>query len=181
MANQVSGLLSPWLRRRRLRAAAPFLRGRVLDYGCGVGVLAGCCLPQAYVGVDIDEESLSLAKQQYPRYRFEKEIPEGETFDTVVALAVIEHLPMPAMFLQRCAHVLNPGGHVVLTTPHPAGDRLHLWGAKMGLFSASAHEEHEMLIDHVMMQELAAPANLMIQTYRRFLFGVNQLFILRQV
>ena len=33
------GLLSPMLRNRRIQAVKPFLRGRVLDVGCGNGAL----------------------------------------------------------------------------------------------------------------------------------------------
>ena len=42
MADQgAEGLFSPFLRSRRLKAACPYIKGRVLDVGCGTGALAG--------------------------------------------------------------------------------------------------------------------------------------------
>ena len=41
MADQgTEGILSPYLRRKRIQAATPYLKGGVLDVGCGGGVLA---------------------------------------------------------------------------------------------------------------------------------------------
>ncbi|MBN1510467.1 MAG: class I SAM-dependent methyltransferase, partial [Phycisphaerae bacterium] len=67
MANQASGFLSPFLRGCRLRAARPFIDGgRVLDMGCGTGSLADIVAPQQYLGVDIDAESVRLARRRHP-------------------------------------------------------------------------------------------------------------------
>ena len=46
------GLLSPYLRNRRLAMARPLLTGRVLDVGCAEGHLAESVPADRYVGVD---------------------------------------------------------------------------------------------------------------------------------
>ncbi|MHA1567622.1 MAG: class I SAM-dependent methyltransferase [Alphaproteobacteria bacterium] len=93
------GLLSPFLRKQRSKAARPYLKGRVLDVGCGAGALAKLIDPESYVGIDIDEDPLNRARRDFPHHRFESALPEGsKKFDTVVALAVIEHVPDPSAF-----------------------------------------------------------------------------------
>ena len=172
-----AGMLSYWLVERRQEAVRPHLRGRVLDFGCGVGTLAALCDPGAYVGVDIDRRKIEIARREWPNHRFETALPDGERFDTVAALAIIEHVADPAEYLRRFAGVLHPGGHVVLTTPHPSLEWIHTVGARVGLFSQAAHDEHEDLIDRARMNALLGGTGLRLTSYRRFLFGANQLFV----
>lgn len=178
MPDQISGLLSPWLRRRRLNAVQPLLRGKVLDIGCGVGALAADCRPDSYLGVDIDEESLELARRSHPGFRFQKGLPEIGSFDTVVLLAVIEHIPDPADLLRHLRALLGPEGRILLTTPNPCVEGVHAFGARLGLFSKEAREEHERLYDAASMRALAERSGLLVREERRFLLGANQLFVL---
>ena len=180
MADQVQGgLLSPFLRRQRLQAARPYLQGAVLDFGCGTGALAPWCDQASYVGVDRDADSIRLAKAAQPNHRFLQELPEQGAFNTIVALAVIEHIKQPEALLAALKARLATNGQIVLTTPHPAFEWAHELGAKLGFFSGDAAEEHETLIDKAAMAKLAEAAGLRLLAARRFLFGVNQLFVLR--
>ena len=138
---------------------------------------AEICDPASYVGVDIDPRKIEMARRHRPQYRFETFVPEGERFDTVAALAFIEHVRDPAGYLRRFADLLNPGGMAVLTTPHPSLEWVHTCGARVGVFSHAAHEEHEDLIDRPRMKELLAGTSMRLVVYRRFLFGANQLFV----
>jgi 2-polyprenyl-3-methyl-5-hydroxy-6-metoxy-1,4-benzoquinol methylase len=181
MADQAAeGLLSPFLRRRRLRVARPWLQGRVLDVGCGSGALAAELPPPRYLGVEIDPLSLQLARERYPGHRFAGELPPaGETFDTILSLAVIEHVPDPAGFLGALAGRLAAPhwARIVISTPHPAADWIHHTGAAIGLFSRHASEEHEQLLDRRALERLGAQAGLRMVSYRRFLLGANQLAV----
>ena len=184
MADQGSGgLLSPLLRSRRIAAARPFLKGRVLDLGCGSGKLAGIVPPDCYLGVDIDEYSLDRARAAYPDHAFRGSLPpRDETFDTVVALAFIEHVPDPAEALREMAVRLRPrpASAIICTTPHPTVEKLHALGARAGLFSREANEEHEALLDRRRMEEIARASGLRLVIYRRFLLGANQLALFQR-
>lgn len=181
MADQgAEGLLSPFLRQRRTQAARPHLKGRVLDVGCGAGLLARYVAPADYLGIDIDAASLAQARAAFPNHRFELSAtpPDGD-FDTIVALAVIEHVATPDAFLQTLRDCLkpSPASTIVCTTPHPRMEWVHRVGARLGVFSQSANEEHQDLLNQATLQASGAAAGLTVQHYRRFLWGANQLII----
>lgn len=173
-----AGLLTGFLAAQRYKVARPHLRGKVLDFGCANGLLTQWCKPDAYLGVDIDAASIDIARRERPGFRFETELPAGEQFDTIVALALIEHVKDPSGLLATLRPLLSSAGAMVITTPHPRMEWAHTVGAKVHLFSHEAHEEHEDLINLELMKKVAADAGLAVTHYQRFLFGANQLFLI---
>ena len=180
MADQVSGLMSPWLRTQRLNAAEPHIRGRVLDFGCGTGLISELVEHGNYSGFDIDDESINLARNKYPLHAFFNTAAEIEgEFDTVVSLAVIEHLRDVDGYLQTLKHHLKSDGQIVCSTPHPYFDWAHGLGAKVGLFSHEADDEHFQLFTQRTILPVLERNGLKLVSFHRFLFGANQLFIIR--
>jgi SAM-dependent methyltransferase len=182
MADQGSeGRLSPFLRRQRFKQALRFLRpdARVLDFGCGSGHLAAHVSPDKYVGVDVDDESRRLARRNYPLHVFKEDLPPLEQkFDLIIALAVLEHVPGPGVLLGAMGDRLKDAeSRIVCTTPHPSLEWVHDVGARVGLFSSHASEEHEELLDRAKLGHAAAIAHLALVQYQRFLFGANQLVV----
>jgi 2-polyprenyl-3-methyl-5-hydroxy-6-metoxy-1,4-benzoquinol methylase len=186
MPDQINGKLSPYLREQRFRAAEPYLAtGRILDVGCGIGLLTRYVSADRYLGVDLDAGSVEEARRRNPGYRFLTldgfaAHDPSEQFDTIVGLAVIEHVPDPKAWLDEMKRRLAPGGRMVLTTPHPRLEWAHTVGARLGLFSRAASEEHNVLIDPKLMRRFAGDTGLTVREFKRFLYGANQLFILQQ-
>ncbi len=128
----LSGLLSPSVKRRRIRQAVHRLRpgDRVLDLGSGLGEIV-THLPEGvtYLGVERDPYMVESCRRRYPGWTFLRgdiladPLPGGP-WDAVLLLAVLEHLADPAGLLRRAGSVLAPGGRVVATTPHPRARRL---------------------------------------------------------
>ncbi len=178
MADQGSeGYLSPWLRDKRIEAVLPKLNGKVLDFGCGTGSLAKYLPFDKYLGVEIDEYSLNQAFQVNPSYTFSNDILAiNEKFDSVVLLAVIEHVDNPVNLLCRLAEFIDDG-QMILTTPHPAFTRLYNFGARIGLFSKHASEEHHEFLDKEKLEIIGREAGLELRFYSRFLLGANQLAV----
>ena len=187
MPDQLTGLLSPFLRSRRIAAARPFFgRGRLLDIGCGTGTLARHVDSTRYLGVDQDEESIAIAKSLFPAHRFLTladftQSQSENQFERIVGLAVIEHIENPQKWLGSLRSFLKPGGQVVLTTPHPSVRQIHELGGHIGLFSREGAKEHQELINRDRMIQLAETSGFRIRHFRRFLFGCNQLFVLEPI
>jgi 2-polyprenyl-3-methyl-5-hydroxy-6-metoxy-1,4-benzoquinol methylase len=181
MADQgTEGLLSAFLRRQRIRIAKPYIIGRILDVGCGSGALAGLVDFTSYVGVEVDRTSLNKAKDKYPLHCFINSLPAvSEKFDTVISLAVIEHVPDPTTFLISLSKYLanHSMARIVITTPHPSVEWVHEIGASIGLFSKHANEEHKALFNKQQLLEAGLATGLRMLCYKRFLFGANQLAI----
>jgi len=184
MADQLTGLLSPALRSRRIAAVTPFLgQGSLLDIGCGTGALARYVDATRYQGIDRDEESIAIAKNRFPAHRFLTlaEFTQSQNekqFERIVGLAVIEHVDDPQEWLAWLKTFLRSSGRVVLTTPNPSIRSLHEFGGRIGLFSREGAREHRELINQRRMRELAQASGFRIQHFRRFLLGCNQLFVL---
>jgi 2-polyprenyl-3-methyl-5-hydroxy-6-metoxy-1,4-benzoquinol methylase len=189
---QTTGLLSPWLRRKRYSAAKNWvIKGRLLDYGCGDADFSQW-LPKdvVYVGVENDQAVVTHARS---RYR-DIEIIHGnlETdekildrfivnpFQSVVMTAVIEHLSKPESILDCLYSVLAPGGRIVVTTPMPIGKILLGVGMLFGITSKEAHEEHKELISRERLIGLLSSSKFEVEHYSRFLFGLNQLIVGRK-
>ena len=112
---------------RDRRSLRPFDGLRVLDAGCGGGLL---CEPMARLGatvtgIDPGEGAIPVAKAHaeaqglaidYRVATVEELATAGETFDAVLAMEVVEHLPDPHGFLAACARMLVPGGPLVVST-----------------------------------------------------------------
>lgn len=178
------GLLSEFLTQQRFRAVMAYLHGNILDLGCGYGrILPLLPAGTTYVGVDGGPEILQYLRKTYPKHQFhlidlDKDTFQlGEQFDTILMLAVVEHLTQPQQVLCQARDHLKPDGRLLITTPTSIGDQLHRLGARFGLFSQFAAEDHEMIFNRDSLQPLLAGCGLQIDHYRKFLLGGNQLFI----
>ena len=92
--------------------------GRVLDLGCGVGHSFHLLAPRETVGVDVDPEALAgQARETVVADMRALPFPDG-SFESVLAVHSIEHVPDPERVLAESARVLEPGGVAVFVTPN---------------------------------------------------------------
>lgn len=108
-------------------APAPFAGLRILDVGCGGGLVAE---PMARLGAEVTGIDAAAAARpvaalhaaraglaiDYRTASAEDLVAAGETFDAVLALEIVEHVPDRAAFLRACAGLARPGGLVILST-----------------------------------------------------------------
>ena len=109
------------------KAPRPFAGLRLLDIGCGGGLLSEpmARLGADVVGVDAAARNIPVARIHADQsglaidYRVgtaETLAEAGEAFDVVLNMEVIEHVPDPAAFLAACRALLVPGGLMVCST-----------------------------------------------------------------
>ena len=112
---------------RNLSDDAPFAGLRILDIGCGGGLL---CEPMArlgatVVGADAAERNIPVAQIHAEQsgleidYRFttaEAMAAAGEHFDVVLNMEVVEHVADPLSYLTACQQLLKPGGLHICST-----------------------------------------------------------------
>jgi len=112
---------------RDLASDAPFKGLRILDIGCGGGLL---CEPMArlgaeIVGADAAERNIPVAKIHaeksgltidYRHTTAEAMAAAGEQFDVVLNMEVVEHVADPLAYLTACQQLLKPGGLHICST-----------------------------------------------------------------
>lgn len=102
---------------------------RVLDVGCGGGLLAEAMAQRGarVTGIDMSPESLAVARlhllasaqlpvdyRELPAEDLAAESPS--TFDVVTCMELLEHVPDPASLVHSCARLVRPGGSVFFST-----------------------------------------------------------------
>ena len=112
---------------RDLQDALPFQGLRVLDIGCGGGLLAEpmARLGATVVGADAAERNIPVARVHAQQSRLEIDYrhttaeamaADGEQFDVVLNMEVVEHVADPLAYLTACQQLLKPGGLMVCST-----------------------------------------------------------------
>jgi len=107
----------------------PLSGKRVLDIGCGGGILADAMARKGaeVLGIDLAGKALKVAQlhaleaqTQGVAYRevsaetLAGEMPES--FDVVTCMEMLEHVPDPCSVVRACATLVKPGGHVFFST-----------------------------------------------------------------
>lgn len=98
---------------------------RVLDLGCGGGILAESMARQGALvtGLDVEPEAIAVAKQ----HAAAEHIPVdyvcqpvecfvAEPFAVITCMEMLEHVPEPQLILEHAARLLAPGGYLFLST-----------------------------------------------------------------
>lgn len=114
------------------QALSPLAGLRVLDIGCGGGLLSEplARLGATVVAVDAAERNIGVARAHaeeggldidYRHMTAEALVEANERFDAVVSLEVVEHVADLDAFLDACCRLLDPAGVLVLSTLNRTG------------------------------------------------------------
>jgi 2-polyprenyl-6-hydroxyphenyl methylase/3-demethylubiquinone-9 3-methyltransferase len=112
---------------RDLAGDVPFKGLRVLDIGCGGGLLSEpmARLGADVVGADAAERNIPVARVHaeqsglqidYRHTTAEALAAAGEQFDVVLNMEVVEHVADPQAYLTACQELLKPGGLMICST-----------------------------------------------------------------
>lgn len=104
-----------------LKMIKPFLKGRILDLGCGAGDVAKA-FPEDFkdsFGVDISPKSVEIADNYYRMAivaDLRNDMPfKANYFDTILLISTLHHVPDNMLHVLREAkRMLKPGGQIVI-------------------------------------------------------------------
>ncbi len=122
ITNQIAGEFD-----RDLKTEKPFAGLRILDIGCGGGLLAEpmARLGADVVGADAAERNIPVAQVHaeqsgltidYRHTTAEAMAEASEQFDVVLNMEVVEHVASPIDYLIACRQLLKPGGLQICST-----------------------------------------------------------------
>lgn len=121
--HQINPLRLHWMESR-----ANIAGKKVLDIGCGGGILSESMAARgsAVTGIDLSSKALGVARLhllesgnavEYREISAEELASEAPgTFDVVSCMEMLEHVPNPASTIAACAELVKPGGHVFFST-----------------------------------------------------------------
>jgi 2-polyprenyl-6-hydroxyphenyl methylase/3-demethylubiquinone-9 3-methyltransferase len=111
-----------------INGLAPLAGKRVLDIGCGGGILSEAMARKgaSVMGIDLADKPLKVAAL----HKLESGVPvdyeciaaealaarEPASFDVITCMEMLEHVPDPASTVRACAALVKPGGQVFFST-----------------------------------------------------------------
>ena len=135
---------------------------KVLDVGCGGGILADSMARQGadVTGIDLSAKALRVAQlhaleAQTPNTNYREISAEAiaeeqpSSFDVVTCMEMLEHVPDPASVVRACAELVRPGGWVFFSTLNrsPKSFLLAVVGAEyvLNMLPRGTHEYANMI------------------------------------
>ena len=122
--HQINPLRLAWI-----TSLVPLEGKRVLDVGCGGGILADSMARRGaeVTGIDLSTKALKVAKlhaleAETPNVNYREISAEAlaaqqpGSFDVVTCMEMLEHVPDPSSIVKSCAELVRPGGYVFFST-----------------------------------------------------------------
>jgi 2-polyprenyl-6-hydroxyphenyl methylase/3-demethylubiquinone-9 3-methyltransferase len=155
--HQINPLRLTWI-----NSLCPLASLKVLDVGCGGGVLSDAMARTGaqVTGIDLAGKALKVASlraldAQTPNVTYREVSAEAlaeeqpGTFDVVTCMEMLEHVPDPASVVRACAALVKPGGWVFFSTlnRNPKSFLFAIVGAEyvLNLLPRGTHEYAKMI------------------------------------
>ena len=163
------------LERIRIETTLPYIKGNLLDIGCGMNNLV-----KHYgggTGVDVYPwEGVDVIVEDSAKLPF-----EDKNFDTISVIAALNHIPNREQVVIECNRLLKDNGQLLITMIPPFVSRIwHFlrspWDVDQSERGMIEGEVYGLSKDQ--MKKLADRGNFTIDKTVNFMFGINRLYIL---
>jgi SAM-dependent methyltransferase len=176
--------LGVWLSGYRIRREVPDLRGAdLIDVGCGYQAAFSRSVLDTVGTATLVDLRLAEDLRQHPKVRaVEGRLPAAldalpdASFDLVVCMSVLEHLPAPEIALAAFRRLLRPGGTCLINVPSWMGKRfLELSAFRLGLSPREEMDDHKRYYDPKDLWPMLVAAGFVPHNIscRRHKFGLN--------
>ena len=169
------------LRLEWINALVPLAGKRVLDVGCGGGILAEAIAKKGanVKGIDLSEKALKVAElhslESGVQVNYELiaaealAAREAGQYDVVTCMEMLEHVPDPSAIVQACATLVKPGGRLFFSTlnRNPKSYLFAIIGAEymLRLLPRGTHD-YAKFIKPAELSQFARNANLEVQALK---------------
>ena len=149
------------LRANYIDQLSPVAEKKVIDIGCGGGILSEALTQRGaeVTGIDMGEAPLGVAElhalENNLNIEYKKITAEAmaeqrpEQYDIVTCLEMLEHVPEPAKIVAACAQLCKPGGHIYFATinRNPKSYLLAILGAEhiLKLLPKGTHDYEKLI------------------------------------
>jgi len=144
--NRRRGYFMRRLARLENRHGGPPQGARLLEVGCGAGVLLQEARNRGWEAdaVELSSELAARARVNNPLARIitgdiQNLERHGKPYDAVVCLDVLEHVLSPMTMVENCRELLRPGGLFMLQTPNTRSLRARMQGTKWDMLDVNQH------------------------------------------
>ena len=169
------------LRLEWINALVPLAGKRVLDVGCGGGILAEAIAKKGanVKGIDLSEKALKVAElhslESGVQVNYELiaaealAAREAGQYDVVTCMEMLEHVPDPSAIVQACASLVKPGGRLFFSTlnRNPKSYLFAIIGAEymLRLLPRGTHD-YAKFIKPAELSQFARKANIEVQALK---------------
>ena len=156
-------LFEKLLQNFRFKKVKPYLQGDVLDFGGNEGELK------------------PLVKGNYLIVNYDHSPMLNKTFDTIVLLAVVEHMEIKDVYdvFNKFKKSLQSNGMIFLTTPTPSSKFILEMLAFFRILDKQNIEEHKHYWNKEELYELGQKTGFEVIKYKKFQLGLNQYDIMK--
>ncbi|MBP8617892.1 MAG: methyltransferase domain-containing protein [Candidatus Pacebacteria bacterium] len=153
--------LDKLLQSYRFKMVRPYLIGDVMDFGGNKGELK------------------RFVEGRYLNVNYDHSVMENTHFDTIVCLAVIEHIEFDEVFkiFYKFKKILNREGRIFLTTPTKMAKPVLEFWAFLGVIDRGSIVEHKHYWSKKEIYQLANETGFVIKRFKKFQLGFNQLAV----
>lgn len=173
-----------WL---RFKKAEPYIRKNsiVADLGCGYnGNFLTQIAPLIKLGVGYD---VSVAKRNLPKNIVLKKSDLNKIigkkrnyYDSITALAVLEHVGNPEKFIKNTVLMLKKGGKLIITTPHRHLKPILELFSVFGIISKNEIEDHKTYFTNNTLRKLLKSQGMKIVRLETFELSFNIFAVARK-